>query len=140
MINEYDEFSQSCEGDADSTYLEGLKGLSKEMELEWADQLNSYVVNMDNMHRKPAAKIDPMKETPSLNTTSYLGKRLRQAENGLPVDMRLIHQLSFISRNPISTETCSSSDLCASCKLASMDKHSLILVLLVTVLTVFLIL
>ena len=29
LINEYDEFSQSCEGDADLTELEGLKGLSK---------------------------------------------------------------------------------------------------------------
>ena len=28
LINEYDEFSQSCEGEADSTELEGLEGLS----------------------------------------------------------------------------------------------------------------
>ena len=33
LINEYDEFSQSCEGDADSSESEELKGLSKEMEL-----------------------------------------------------------------------------------------------------------
>ena len=57
------------------------------------------------MDRKPAAKIDPIKETPSLNTTSYLGKRLRQAESELPVDMIPIHQLSSIGRNPFSTET-----------------------------------
>ena len=62
LINEYDEFSQSCEGDADSAESEELMGLSKEMELEWADQLN-----MDNMDRKLAAKIDPIK-------TSHLGK------------------------------------------------------------------
>ena len=36
--------------------------ISKEMELEWADQL-------ENMDRKPAAKIDPIK-------TSHLGKIL----------------------------------------------------------------
>ena len=56
------------------------------------------------MNRKPAANIYPIKETPSLNTTSYLRKRLRQAESELPVDMRLIHELSSISRNPFSTE------------------------------------
>ena len=57
------------------------------------------------MDRKPAAKIDPIKDTPSLNTISYLGKILRQAESELPVDMRQIHQLSSISINPFSTQT-----------------------------------
>ena len=76
LINEYDEFSQSCEGDTDSAESEELKMLLKESEL---DELNSYVLNMENMDRKPAAKIDPIKETPSLNTTSYLGKILCQA-------------------------------------------------------------
>ena len=57
------------------------------------------------MDRKHAARIDPIKETPSLNTTSYLGKRLRRSESELPVDMRPVHQLSSISRNPFSTET-----------------------------------
>ena len=57
------------------------------------------------MDRNPAAKIDPIKDTPSLNTTSYLGKRLRQAESELPVDTIPIHQLSSISKNPFSTET-----------------------------------
>ena len=57
------------------------------------------------MDRKPAAKIDPIKDTPSLNTTYYIGKTLRQAESELPVDMRPIHQLSSIGRNPFSTET-----------------------------------
>ena len=56
------------------------------------------------MNRKPAAKIDPIKETLSLNKTSHLGKRLRQEESELQVDMRTIHQLSSISRNPFSTE------------------------------------
>ena len=32
LIKEYDEFSLSCEGDADSAEPEQLKGLSKEME------------------------------------------------------------------------------------------------------------
>ena len=62
------------------------------MELEWADQLN-----MDNMDRKPAEKIDPIK-------TSHLEKRLRETESELQVDMRPIHQLSAISKNPFSTE------------------------------------
>ena len=63
---------------------------------------------MENMDRKPAAKIDPIKDTPSLKepiATSYLGKRLRLAESELPVHMRPIHQLSFISKNPFNTET-----------------------------------
>ena len=49
------------------------------------------------MDRKPAAKIDPIK-------TSHLGKRLREPESELQVDMKPIHQLSSISRNPFSTE------------------------------------
>ena len=63
---------------------------------------------MENMDRKPAAKIDPIKDIPSLKepiTTSYLGKRLRQAESELPVDMIPIHQLSSISKNRLRTET-----------------------------------
>ena len=82
MINEYDEFSQSCEVDADSAELEELKSLLKESELDWVgqlDELNSYVVNMENMDRKPAAKIDPIKETPSLKKISHLGKRRCEA-------------------------------------------------------------
>ena len=81
--------------------------LSKESELYWADQLdelNSYVVNMENMDREPATKIDPIKETISLKKTSHLGKRLREAESEVQVDMIPIHQLSSISRNPFSTE------------------------------------
>ena len=46
FVNQYDEYSQSSEEDV----AEGLKGFSKEMELEWADQL-------ENMDRKPAAII-----------------------------------------------------------------------------------
>ena len=54
------------------------------MELEWANQL-------ENMDRKPAAIIDPIK-------TSHLGKILREPESEPPVDMRPIHQLLAISR------------------------------------------
>ena len=64
LIDEYDEFSHSCEGDTDSADLEELKRILKESEL---DELNSCLLNMENMDRKPAAKIDPIKETPSLN-------------------------------------------------------------------------
>ena len=59
LINEYDEFSQSCEGDTDSEESEELKRLLKEYEL---DELNSYLLNMENMDRNPAAKIDPIKK------------------------------------------------------------------------------
>ena len=60
------------------------------------------------MDRKTAAKINPIKDTPSLKEpikTSYLGKRLCQAESERPVDMRPIHQLSSISKNLFNTET-----------------------------------
>ena len=60
------------------------------------------------MDKKPAEKIDPIKDTPSLKepiTTSYLGKRLCQSESELPVDMRPIHQFLSISKNPFTTET-----------------------------------
>ena len=55
---------------------------------------------MENMDRNPAARKDPIKDTPSLKepiTKSYLRKRLRQSESELPVDMRPIHQLSSIN-------------------------------------------
>ena len=46
LINQYGEYSQSSEGDADSEKSEGLKGLSKEMELEWADQLKIWIESL----------------------------------------------------------------------------------------------
>ena len=82
----------------------GKRNFMKHREIKDSDELVTYVLNMENMDRKPAAKIDPIKETPSLNKTSHLGKRLREAESELQVDMRPIHQLSSISRNPFSTE------------------------------------
>ena len=63
---------------------------------------------MENMDRKPAAKNYPIKDTPSLKepiTKSYIGKRLRQEESELPVEMRPIHQLPSITENPFDTET-----------------------------------
>ena len=64
------------------------------------------------MDRKPAAREDPIKDTPSLKAPikkSYFRKRLHQSENEptgmIPVDMRPIHQLSSITDNPFDTET-----------------------------------
>ena len=81
MINQYDEYSQSSEGDADSEKSEILKGQSKEMEVEWADQL-------ENMDRKTAAKIDPIKK-------SHLGKRLREPESELRAYVPITCQEGF---------------------------------------------
>ena len=70
------------------------------------DELDSCLLNMESMDRKLAENIDPIKDTPSLKepiTKSYLGKRLRQAESEIPVDMRPIHQLSSISKNTFNT-------------------------------------
>ena len=64
MICEYDEFSQSCEGDGtDSAASEELNRILTESEL---DELDSSLLNMENMDRKPAEKIDPIKDTPYL--------------------------------------------------------------------------
>ena len=75
LINEYDEYSQSCEGDGtDSTASEELNKILTESDL---GELDSSLLNMENMDRKPAAKIDALKDTPSLKepiTKSYLGK------------------------------------------------------------------
>ena len=49
------------------------------------------------MDRKPAAIIDPIE-------ISHLGKRLREPESKPPVDMRPIHQLSAMSRNPFNKD------------------------------------
>ena len=46
------------------------------------DELNSCLTDMENMDIKPAAKNDPIKDTPTLKepiTNSYLGKSLRQS-------------------------------------------------------------
>ena len=45
---------------------------------------------MENLDKKPAARKDPIKDTPTLKapiTESYLGKRLCQSESG-STDMR----------------------------------------------------
>ena len=89
----------SCEGDGTDSAVSD-------------DFLDSYLIDMENMDRKPAAREDPIKDNPSLKapiTKSYLGKRLRQSESEpsdmIPVDMRPIHQLSSITDNPFDTET-----------------------------------
>ena len=50
FVNQYDEYSQSSE----KYVSEGLRDFSKEMEYEWADQV-------ENMDRNPAVIIDPIK-------------------------------------------------------------------------------
>ena len=106
LINEYDEYSISCEGDGtDSVVSDELNKILTEGDL---DDWNSCLIDMEHVDRKPAAKNDPIKDTPYLKepiTKSYLGKILRQAESVLPVDMRLIHQLSSMTENPFNTET-----------------------------------
>ena len=76
------------------------------------DFLDSCLSDMENMDRKPAAREDPIKDTPSLKspiTTSYIGKRLRQSYSEptdmIPVDMRPIHHLSSITNKSFDTET-----------------------------------
>ena len=75
----------SCEGDGtDSTDSEKFKKLLTESDLDIC------LVDMENLDKKPAARKDPIKDTPTLKakiTGSYLGKRLHQSESGT-TDMR----------------------------------------------------
>ena len=77
LINEYDEYSASCEGDGtDSTVSDELNKLLIEIDL---DDLDSFLIDMENMDKNPAARKDPIKDTSTLKapiTKSYLGKRL----------------------------------------------------------------
>ena len=80
LINEYDEYSVSCEGDGtDSAVSDELNKILTESDL---GDLNSCFIDMEDMDRKPAAREDPIKDTPSLKepiTKYYLGKILRQS-------------------------------------------------------------
>ena len=101
LINEYDEYSVSCEGDGtDLAVSDELNKLLTESDL---DYLESFLIDMENMDRKPAARKYPIKDTPSLKapiTKSYLGKRLRQSESG-PTDMRpVVTEPLAITENP----------------------------------------
>ena len=67
---------------------------------------------MENLDKKPAARKDPIKDTPSLKAQiikSYLGKRLRQSESEptdmIPLDMRpVVTESLAITENPFNTE------------------------------------
>ena len=106
LISEYDEYSMYCEVDGtDSAVSDELSKILTEGDL---DELNSCLIDMENMDRKPAARNEPIKDTPYLKepiTKSYLGKRLRQSESELTVDTRPIHQLLSLAENPFDTET-----------------------------------
>ena len=85
LIHEYDDYSASCEGDGtDSTDSDELNKLLTESDLDIC------LADMENLDKKPAARKDPIKYTPTLKTPIteyYLGKRIRQSESG-PTDMR----------------------------------------------------
>ena len=64
FINEYDEYSVSCEGyGTDSAVSDELNKIWTEIDL---DDLNSCLIDMENMDRKSAAREDPNKDTSSL--------------------------------------------------------------------------
>ena len=85
LIHEYDDYSASSEGDGtDSTETDEFNKLLTES--DW----DICLIDMENLDKKPAARKDPIKYTPTLKapiTKYYLGKRLRQSESELPVDM-----------------------------------------------------
>ena len=111
LINEYDEYSASCEGyGTDSAVSDELKKFLTESDL---DYLDSCFIDMENMDKKPAARKDPIKDTPSFKSPiikAYLGKILRQSESEptymIPVDMRpVVTEFLAITDNPFDTET-----------------------------------
>ena len=110
LINEYDEYSESCEGDGtDSTVSYELNKLSTESDLY---DLDSCLIDMENMDKNPAASKDPIKDIPTLKapiTKSYLGKILRQSESEptymRPIDTRpVITEPLALNENPFNTE------------------------------------
>ena len=84
LIHEYDDYSSFCERDGtDSIDSDEFKKLLTESGLDIC------LVDMENLDKKPAARKDPIKDTPTLKaqiTGSYLGKRLHKSESG-PTDM-----------------------------------------------------
>ena len=111
MIKEYDEYSAPCEGDGtDSIVSDELNKLLTESDL---DDLDSCLIDMKNMDKKPAASKDPIKDTPYFKAPiikSYLVKRLCQSESEptdiITVDMRPVVTSSLaITDNPFNTET-----------------------------------
>ena len=101
LIHEYDDYSASFEGDGkDSTDSDELNRLLTESDLDIC------LIDMENLDKKPAARKDSIKDTPTLKapiTTSYLGKILRQSESG-PTDMRpVVTEPLAITENQFNT-------------------------------------
>ena len=93
----------SCEGDGtDSTDSDEFKKLLTESDLDIC------LVDMENLDKKPAARKDLIKDTPTLKAPikeSYLGKRLRKSESG-PTDMRpVVTKPLAITGNLFNTES-----------------------------------
>ena len=82
LTNEDDDYSSPWKGDA--VGFAAVADSSDSGEISF----NIPVIESD-LDKKPAARKDPIKDTPYLKTPitgSYLGKRLRQSESG-PTDM-----------------------------------------------------
>ena len=91
MIHEYDDYSSSCEGDAtDSTDSDKII-------------FNKLLLTKSDLDKKPAARKDPIKDTPTLKTPiigSYLGKRLCQSESGTTDMNPVVREPLTITENP----------------------------------------
>ena len=101
LIHEYDYYSSSCEGDGtDLTDSDEFKKFLTESDLD------IFLIDMESLDKKPAARKDPIKDTPTFKAPiieSYLGKRLRQSESG-PTDMRpVVTEPLSITENPFNT-------------------------------------
>ena len=102
LIHEYNDYSASYQGNGtDTTVSEEFNKLLTESDLDIC------LIDMKTLDKKPAARKDPIKYTPTLKapaTKAYLGKRLCQSESG-PTDMRpVITEPLAITENPFNTE------------------------------------
>ena len=102
LINEYDEYSGSCEEDVtDSTKRDEYNKLLTESDLDVC------LIDMENLDKKLAARKDPIKDTPTLKapiTESYLGKRLLQSEIGPTEMIPVATKPLAITENTFNTE------------------------------------
>ena len=80
LINEYDEYSASCEGDGtDSTGTDEYNKLLTESDL---DDLYSCLIDMENMDKNTTARKYPIKDTPTLKAPI---KKILPSENTLSI-------------------------------------------------------
>ena len=95
LTHEYDDYSLSCEVDVtDSTDSDEIT-------------FNKLLLTKSDLDKKPAARKDPIKDTPNLKkpiTGSYLGKIFCQSESGTNDMNPVVREPLTITENPFNQE------------------------------------